>query len=108
MNKSIEQVRKNNLNNLNKLYAKREKFIGQKVLDGVTIKKVRKPRGLKLDGRMSYDMCDCCISYGCDPMAHGNPFFIAKKAKRSEQGLCRSCGKNPCGCKSVRAEKVIK
>lgn len=62
-------------------------------------KKVRKPRGYKLNGRKSRDMCSGCHSFGCDPAAD-SPEWAAKKYRRQAAGVCVSCGANPCKCKS--------
>ena len=62
-------------------------------------KKDRKPRGIKLNGERSMDMCTGCIAFGCDPMAM-SPRFQNKINKRIELGLCPACGSNPCKCKS--------
>lgn len=61
--------------------------------------KPRKPRGRKLDGRRSQDMCPCCIAFNCDPFSMSSA-FRNKVDKRREQGLCSACGGNPCKCKS--------
>ena len=65
----------------------------------VKVKKARKPRGKKLDGSKSLDMCPHCLSFQCDPtmMSHK---FSDKMSKRSRMGVCRACGSNPCICKS--------
>ena len=61
--------------------------------------KKRKPRGRKLNGRKSEDMCPFCYTFRCD--SYGiSPKLKQKMDKRIEAGLCVSCGKNPCGCKS--------
>lgn len=63
------------------------------------MKKKRKPRGIKLNGRKSYDLCSCCFSYNCDPLTMSRK-FSAKIRKRLKAGLCPACGHNPCKCKS--------
>lgn len=63
------------------------------------VKKARKPRGIKLNGERSYDMCPCCLSFNCDPMTNSHK-FQAKLDKRSDAGQCRSCGSVKCKCKS--------
>jgi len=63
------------------------------------LKKVRKPRGIKLNGHYSMDMCTGCIAFGCDPMAMSRA-FQEKKARRDNANVCVSCGNNPCKCKS--------
>lgn len=63
------------------------------------MKKARKPRGIKLNGDRSMDLCKGCLSFGCDPMADSRE-CAAKKDMRSEQGVCLSCGADPCKCKS--------
>lgn len=84
---------------------------------GAKMKKERKPRGIKLNGRESYDMCEHCVSYGCDPYSHNNPYFNDKKMNRSKGGVCISCGSKNCKCKSslkvnkenrLRKEKEIR
>jgi hypothetical protein len=70
------------------------------------VKKARKPRGFKLNGHRSDDMCTC-FSFGCDPMAMSHK-FTAKINKRLRAGLCGACGSNPCKCKSsltIKREK---
>jgi hypothetical protein len=63
------------------------------------IKRERKERGLKLNGKRSIDFCDYCFRPGCDSMG-GSPKYRKKIDKRLEQGLCPSCGQMPCKCKS--------
>lgn len=65
----------------------------------VKAKKKRKPRGMKLDGTPSMDMCPYCIAFNCDPMGMSLP-FQKKIDTRKAQGLCPACGANPCKCKS--------
>lgn len=63
--------------------------------------KERKPRGIKLNGNASRDMCDVCMNYNCDSCTGGmNPFFLAKVEKRRNQNVCLSCGNSKCNCKS--------
>ncbi len=61
--------------------------------------KVRKPRGTKLDGYRSEDMCKHCCSLGCDPMSM-SPKFKQMVRYRRDNNLCQACGANPCICKS--------
>lgn len=63
--------------------------------------KARKPRGYKLTGERSLDMCPCCIRFGCDPFG-GSLLFRQKVDERRRMGLCPSCGKPKayCSCKS--------
>lgn len=63
------------------------------------VKKKRKPRGRKLNGQRSRDMCSHCFSFNCDPMGMSRA-FQAKVDRRRRQGLCGACGHNPCRCKS--------
>lgn len=63
-------------------------------------KKARKPRGWKLNGERSQDMCTGCLSFGCDPFSDSYA-WDKKKRKRAAAGLCKSCGHNPCTCKST-------
>ena len=63
------------------------------------VKKERKPRGIKKDGRPSMDMCPHCFAFNCDPICM-SPKFSAKINKRLRAGLCGACGANPCKCKS--------
>ncbi len=61
--------------------------------------KKRKPRGIKKNGRKGEDLCPWCLSFNCDPGTMSEK-FQAKVRKRLDQGLCPSCGTNPCKCKS--------
>jgi len=61
--------------------------------------KKRKPRGIKLDGTRSLDMCPYCFSFRCDPSLISNLISIKFK-KRLDMGLCPSCGHEVCRCKS--------
>lgn len=65
-----------------------------------SVKKARKPRGKKLNGQASYDLCPHCLAYHCDPITM-SPAFNAKVSQRSAQGVCRSCGHHPCRCRST-------
>lgn len=69
----------------------------------MTTKKGRKPRGIKLSGRPSQNMCTC-LSFQCDPMGM-SPMFQAKIERNRENGGCPSCGGNPCKCKSTMSKK---
>ena len=73
------------------------------------IKRERKERGWKLNGKRSIDFCDYCFRPGCDTMG-GSPKYRKKIDKRLEQGLCPSCGQMPCKCKSrdLSAEAALK
>jgi len=62
-------------------------------------KKARKPRGTKLNGRPSYNLCPHCYGYGCDPMTMSRE-FQAKIDRRLKAGVCAACGHKPCRCKS--------
>lgn len=62
------------------------------------MKKQRKPRGIKLNGQPSLDMCTC-YSFHCDPMTVSSA-FSAKIDRRRAAGLCPSCGGKKCKCKS--------
>lgn len=64
-----------------------------------SVKKARKPRGIKLDGTRSMDMCPHCFAFHCDPMCMSRK-FSQKIDRRRRSGLCRACGSNPCKCKS--------
>ena len=64
------------------------------------MRKERKDRGWKQSGGRSIDFCDYCFKPGCDPTG-GSPAYRQKIDKRLEQGLCPSCGKMPCECKST-------
>ena len=58
--------------------------------------------GLKQDGvTISMDLCPCCYSYACDPMAMSYQ-FQNKIRNRLRMGLCPSCGEPTgfCKCKS--------
>lgn len=63
------------------------------------MKRKRKPRGIKLNGKPSKDMCPHCFAFNCDPFLM-SPKFTNKIYKRLKQGLCGACGHNPCTCKS--------
>lgn len=63
------------------------------------MKKKRKPRGIKLNGKLSYDMCPHCYAYGCDPWAMSDK-FRAKINRRFKAGQCPACGSKECKCKS--------
>lgn len=58
--------------------------------------KARKPRGIKKNGRRSYDLCPYCFHPHCDMMQR-RP---GKVDERLEKGLCPGCGHDPCTCKS--------
>lgn len=60
----------------------------------------RKDRTWKKNGERSIDFCDYCFKPGCDPMG-GSPAYRRKIEKRLDQGLCPSCGRMPCQCKST-------
>jgi hypothetical protein len=64
------------------------------------VKKARKARGVKLNGRMSEDMCSGCYSFMCDPGGDSKE-WSAKKHKRYILKVCIACGSNPCKCKST-------
>lgn len=70
----------------------------------VLIKKTRKPRGMKLDGTRSLDLCPHCFSFHCNPMTMSHE-FSQKVDKRLRAGLCGACGQNPCACKSTLKTK---
>jgi len=61
--------------------------------------KPRKPRGIKLNGERSLDMCPGCHSFYCDPMTDSIE-WMKKKEKRIKANVCIACGQNPCRCKS--------
>lgn len=67
--------------------------------------KPRKPRGIKLNGEESYDMCDGCYMPFCDSMA-ASPEYYAKIHARLKAELCPACGHNPCRCKSKLKNKT--
>lgn len=65
--------------------------------------KPRKPRGLKLSGEKSYNLCPGCYSPYCDPsLRHPNV------ERRLRAGLCPACGKpkDRCSCRSSLEAKV--
>lgn len=62
-------------------------------------KKKRKPRGIKLNGQRSQDMCPYCLTFNCDSLGISSK-LAAKFDKRRAEGKCPSCGNNPCKCKS--------
>ena len=63
--------------------------------------KPRKPRGIKLNGQPSQDLCPYCYSFGCDPCAMSLK-FQSKIETRLRNGQCPACGSpiNACKCKS--------
>jgi hypothetical protein len=61
--------------------------------------KPRKPRGIKLDGTKSLDMCKDCHSFFCDFM-YDSREWAAKKRDRHNRHVCVACNSNPCKCKS--------
>lgn len=67
--------------------------------------KPRKPRGIKLSGEKSYNLCPCCYSPYCDPfLRHPNV------ERRLRAGLCPACGKpkGRCSCRSsLKAKSPI-
>lgn len=67
--------------------------------------KPRKPRGYKKTGERSYDLCPCCYSPNCDPMANSLKFG-AMVRRRRDAGVCVACGYNPCRCKSSSTIKT--
>ena len=67
--------------------------------------KPRKPRGRKLNGEESYDMCPGCYMPYCDPFA-ASRLYSQKIDQRLEKGECPACGHNPCRCKSSIYAKV--
>jgi hypothetical protein len=60
--------------------------------------KPRKPRGIKLNGQPSLDMCTC-YSFHCDPMTVSRK-FSQKISRRLAAGVHPPCGTMPCTCKS--------
>ncbi len=70
---------------------------------------MRKPRGIKLNGHRSMDMCPGCYAFNCDSMAMSQR-FQDKIRKRMKLGLCPACGAKPvqkngtniCKCKGKR------
>lgn len=69
------------------------------------IVKTRKKRGIKLNGDLSFDLCECCYAPYCDPMAR-HP----KVEKRLYAGVCPACGEplDLCKCKSKSGENTIR
>ena len=65
----------------------------------VLVKKQRKPRGIKLTGEKSLNMCPCCKAFHCDPMSMSHK-FDDQQDQRRRAGVCTACGHNPCVCKS--------
>ena len=67
-------------------------------------KHIRKPRGTKLNGEPSYNLCSCCYSPYCDPMAR-HP----RVEQRLINGLCPACGKpwDLCRCNSHNGANTI-
>jgi hypothetical protein len=64
------------------------------------LKRKRKPRGTKLNGHSSYDMCIHCYMPHCDPFAASSKYRL-KINRRLKQGLCPACGQVECKCKST-------
>lgn len=62
--------------------------------------KPRKPRGIKLNGKKSYNMCPDCYMPGCDPFG-GSKEYRQKIDKRLREGKCPACGQAKCQCKST-------
>ena len=62
--------------------------------------KKRKHRGFKRNGEKSIDFCEFCFKPCCDPLG-GSPEYRKKIEMRIDNGLCPSCGKMPCECKST-------
>ena len=60
--------------------------------------KKRKPRGIKLSGQYSEDMC-ICLRFGCDPDGLSQK-LKRKFDKRISEGRCHSCGNIKCSCKT--------
>lgn len=69
------------------------------MIEGTTKRRRRKPRGIKLDGTKSLDMCPHCLSFHCDSSSMSQK-FSEKVSRRLSQGVCPSCGQNPCRCRS--------
>lgn len=57
--------------------------------------KKRKPRGRKLKGYNSYNLCPYCYGRNCD--SYLQP---PKVSERLLKGLCPACGHKQCTCKS--------
>lgn len=68
------------------------------------MKKERKDRNWKQNGKLSIDFCDYCFKPGCDPSG-GSPAYRRKIEKRLDNGLCPACGQMPCKCKSTGLSK---
>lgn len=66
----------------------------------MAFKKKRKPRGTKLNGKQSYDMCPHYYMPHCDPFATSSKYRL-KINGRLKQGLCPACGQIKCRCKST-------
>lgn len=64
------------------------------------VPKKRKPRGTKLNGYKSYDMCPDCYMPGCDPFG-GSRLYQEKVRRRLREGKCPACGHEVCQCKST-------
>ena len=65
------------------------------------LEKKRKPRGTKADGSKGLDMCPDCLCYHCNGIhAFVKSPFRKKAEKRRRDGVCPSCGKRPCKCKT--------
>lgn len=79
-------------------YSTKKKLVINKSENDI-MKKDRKRRTWKLNGKQSIDFCDYCFKPGCDPTG-GSPKYRRKIEKRLDMGLCPSCGNMPCTCKS--------
>ena len=64
------------------------------------LRKKRKPRGKKLNGEKSYDMCPHCYMPFCDSFAASDK-YRKKVYTRLEEGKCPACGQYNCKCKST-------
>ena len=70
------------------------------------LEKKRKARTVKADGRPGLDMCETCLCYFCDGMrAFVKSPFRKKVERRRKEGVCPSCGKKPCKCKTNTNKK---
>ena len=63
------------------------------------MRKERKLRDFKKNGKRSEDFCEYCYKPGCDPFG-GSPKYRKKVEKRLEEGKCPACGNVKCTCKS--------
>jgi hypothetical protein len=73
------------------------------MIEGTTKRRRRKPRGMKLDGTKSLDMCPYCLSFHCDSASMSRK-FSEKVSHRLSRGVCPSCGQD---ARSIESDNYI-